>query len=71
MWLQVPYKLVFFLEYLGPFLIYPMFWANDFRSGIYKIGSDKALRQAAQNLACVYWCAHYAKVRFRLLPPQF
>jgi uncharacterized protein YjeT (DUF2065 family) len=60
LWLQVSYALVFVLEYLGPLLIYPTFWASPIRGYVYS--DDTETRQVAQDLACVYWCAHYAKV---------
>lgn len=59
---QVGYSLVFFLEYLGPFLIYPFFWARGARSLVYGVDPDEYPRLAVQDLACFYWCIHYFKV---------
>ena len=60
---QVAYALVFFLEYLGPFMIYPIFWATSFRSRVYGIDPAQHPRHVTQDLACFYWCTHYAKAR--------
>ena len=61
--LQVSYTLVFFLEYFGPFLIYPFFWSRDGRALAYGIDPDETPRLPVQDLACFYWCLHYGKVR--------
>ena len=68
--LQISYAVVFFLEYLGPLLIYPFFWSREGRKllhGIETKGEPSVFnnvvpRCTAQDLACFYWFFHYAKV---------
>ena len=63
---QVGYQTVFFWEYFGPLVIYPLFLffpalfysADDIRSAS---KGDSANPCLAQKLACAYWCFHYAK----------
>jgi hypothetical protein len=59
---QISYTLVFFLEYLGPMLIYPFFWSRTGRRYVFGLDPDVVPRSTAQDLACVYWFLHYAKV---------
>lgn len=61
--MQVSYVLVFFLEYFGPFMIYPFFWSRNGREWAYGIDSEAVPRLPVQDIACFYWCLHYAKVR--------
>ena len=60
--IQVSYKLVFFLEYLGPLLIYPFFWSNPGRELIHGVSREALPTTMTQNLALVYWSFHYLKV---------
>jgi len=62
---QIGYKTVFIVEYLGPFLLYPLFYI--FRNTIY--GSLAATPvYPVQTLALYAWTFHYLK---RLLETQF
>ena len=53
---QVPYATVFFYEYLGPLLLYPVFFFLP--KLIYGVDVKHC---EAQTLACAYWSFHYAK----------
>jgi hypothetical protein len=71
---QISYAVVFFLEYLGPLLIYPFFWAREGRlllhgvdtRGDARVYANVVPRVPAQDLACFYWFLHYTKARSRL-----
>lgn len=56
---QIDYSTVFFFEYLGPMLIYPMFFLLP--SVFYGQSVSIADRTLVQKIACVYWVGHYAK----------
>ena len=58
---QVGYGLVFFWEYFGPMLVWPLFWAHGTRELIY--GRDAPLTGVAQDLAMIYVMFHYGKAR--------
>lgn len=66
--LQVSYKLVFFVEYLGPLLIYPFFWTNAGRSMLHGVTRETHPTTLTQDLALFYWSFHYAKVWHLLAP---
>jgi len=57
--LQVGWKTVFVVEYLGPLLLYPLFYARP--SLIYGTGADKAPTTFTQDLALLSWSFHYGK----------
>ncbi|XP_078435492.1 3-oxo-5-alpha-steroid 4-dehydrogenase family protein [Wolffia australiana] len=56
---QVAYSTLFFFEYLGPLLIYPVFYYVN----VYKFLGYSADRQIqpVQTIAMYYWCFHYFK----------
>lgn len=56
---QVAYSTLFFWEYLGPLVIYPLFYYFN----VYKyLGyGDKRSMLPVQTLAMYYWCFHYFK----------
>jgi hypothetical protein len=62
-WVQVSYKLVFLLEYLGPLLIYPFFWCNTGRHMLHGVTRATLPTTMTQDLALTYWSIHYLKVR--------
>jgi len=66
-WLQVSYKLVFVMEYLGPLLIYPFFWTSLGRSLLHGVSKETHPTVLTQDLALFYWSFHYAKVSFHLI----
>lgn len=56
---QVSYRTLFFFEYLGPLLIYPVFYYFP----VYKFlgyGEDRVIHPV-QTYAMYYWCFHYFK----------
>ncbi|KAL1189542.1 Very-long-chain enoyl-CoA reductase [Cardamine amara subsp. amara] len=56
---QVSYRTLFFFEYLGPLLIYPVFYYFP----VYKFlgyGEDRVIHPV-QTFAMYYWCFHYFK----------
>ncbi|XP_011624082.1 very-long-chain enoyl-CoA reductase [Amborella trichopoda] len=57
---QVSYKTLFFWEYLGPLIIYPIFY---YYPAIYEyIGyTGERIIHPAQTYAMYYWCFHYFK----------
>jgi very-long-chain enoyl-CoA reductase len=70
---QIGYSTVFFFEYLGPMLIYPLFYffphvfysaslmpatGGRFSKGGY---APFPPRELVQTVACAYWVFHYAK----------
>ncbi|XP_038877634.1 very-long-chain enoyl-CoA reductase-like [Benincasa hispida] len=56
---QVSYRTLFLLEYLGPLLIYPMFYYFP----VYKFFGyqDERHIYPVQTYAMYYWCLHYSK----------
>lgn len=56
---QVSYRTLFFFEYLGPLLIYPVFYYFP----VYEYFGYKGKRviHPVQTYAMYYWCFHYAK----------
>jgi len=56
---QIGYSTVFFFEYLGPMLIYPLFFF--FPSVFYGQDVPVSDRALVQKIAVVYWMGHYAK----------
>jgi very-long-chain enoyl-CoA reductase len=63
---QIGYSTVFFFEYFGPMVIYPLFYLlphvfysskafADPRTGLFP------QKELVQTVACAYWVAHYAK----------
>eukprot|EP00850_Spirogloea_muscicola_P018513 SM000170S02685 [mRNA] locus=s170:301227:302979:+ [translate_table: standard] len=56
---QVGYRTVFVLEYLGPLLIYPLFFV--YPQIFYPWQTGKIRRADVQEYALVYWSFHYAK----------
>jgi len=53
---QIGYQTVFFWEYFGPMMIYPLF--HCYREQVYGVAFTPCL---AQRLALYYWTFHYAK----------
>jgi len=62
---QISWKTVFMVEYLGPLLIYPIFYLRP--AIIYGKTSGAPILPVV-HLACICWTFHYAK---RLLETQF
>ncbi|KAL9275059.1 Very-long-chain enoyl-CoA reductase-like protein [Drosera capensis] len=56
---QVSYRTLFFFEYLGPLLIYPIFYY--FPVYQYFGFKDKHEKLPVQTYAMYYWCFHYFK----------
>lgn len=58
---QIDYSTVFFFEYFGPLVIYPLFFflPQVFYPGQAALPLDE--RPLVQKLACAYWVFHYAK----------
>lgn len=56
---QIGYSTVFFLEYFGPLVVYPIFYY--FPQYFYPGLSAPSERVTAQKLALYYWSFHYAK----------
>ncbi len=60
---QIEYSTVFFWEYFGPLVIYPLFFL--YPKYFYADGGEKGENQdqhaLAQKVACAYWVFHYAK----------
>jgi len=56
---QIGYKTLFVLEYLGPLVVYPLFYYRP--SFIYGSGADRAPIHFAQDLALLSWSFHYSK----------
>nr|WDA53431.1 aery-long-chain enoyl-CoA reductase [Erycina pusilla] len=56
---QVSYKTLFFCEYLGPLIIYPIFYFFP----VYKYFGyeEKRVIHPVQTYAMYYWCFHYLK----------
>ncbi|XP_047332333.1 very-long-chain enoyl-CoA reductase [Impatiens glandulifera] len=56
---QISYQILFFWEYLGPLLIYPIFYFFN----VYQYLGYKGNRviQPVQTYAMYYWCFHYSK----------
>lgn len=56
---QVSYRTLFFFEYLGPLVIYPIFhYLPVYRYFGYK---EERVMHPVQTYACYYWCFHYFK----------
>mmetsp|Transcript_3273 Transcript_3273/g.8093 ORF Transcript_3273/g.8093 Transcript_3273/m.8093 type:complete len:311 (-) Transcript_3273:895-1827(-) len=53
---QIGYSTVFFWEYFGPLVVYPLFFL--FPSVFYGATPERSL---TQKLACMYWSFHYVK----------
>uniref|UniRef100_A0A0D3CTY6 Very-long-chain enoyl-CoA reductase n=2 Tax=Brassica oleracea TaxID=3712 RepID=A0A0D3CTY6_BRAOL len=56
---QVSYRTLFFFEYLGPLLIYPVFYYFPVYSFL-GYGQDRVIHPV-QTYAMYYWCFHYFK----------
>ncbi|XP_074287325.1 very-long-chain enoyl-CoA reductase [Silene latifolia] len=56
---QVSYRTLFFFEYLGPLIIYPIFYYFP----VYEFFGYKGehAKLPVQTYACYYWCFHYFK----------
>ncbi|KAK9700128.1 hypothetical protein RND81_08G219000 [Saponaria officinalis] len=56
---QVSYRTLFFCEYLGPLIIYPIFYYFP----VYKFFgyNEERVIHPVQTYACYYWCFHYFK----------
>jgi very-long-chain enoyl-CoA reductase len=50
---------VFFFEYLGPAVIYPLFYF--FPAVFYPWATNVPAKTLVQKAACAYWVAHYVK----------
>jgi very-long-chain enoyl-CoA reductase len=55
---QIGYSTVFFFEYLGPLLVYPLFFLFP---QIFYPGMVKSEHQLVQKIALAYWSFHYIK----------
>lgn len=56
---QIGYSTVFFFEYFGPMVIYPLFY---FFPHVFYPWADKVpAKTTVQTVACAYWVFHYAK----------
>ncbi|KAL4447369.1 hypothetical protein ABPG77_007402 [Micractinium sp. CCAP 211/92] len=55
---QISYRTVFFWEYLGPLLVYPLFY---FLPHLFYCDLKVPERSVAQSLALAYWTFHYVK----------
>jgi len=60
---QVGYQTVFYVEYLGPLLIYPLFILPATRSLIYGTRTPYVM-STTQTIALICWVAHYVKREF-------
>eukprot|EP01025_Chloroclados_australasicus_P047735 TRINITY_DN5384_c0_g1_i2.p1 TRINITY_DN5384_c0_g1~~TRINITY_DN5384_c0_g1_i2.p1 ORF type:complete len:335 (-),score=22.08 TRINITY_DN5384_c0_g1_i2:419-1354(-) len=61
---QISYQMVFYLEYLGPLLIYPLFYFLPqffYSSQDIQQSSVFSQRHEVQTMALAYWCFHYFK----------
>ncbi|XP_057522725.1 very-long-chain enoyl-CoA reductase-like [Amaranthus tricolor] len=56
---QVSYRTLFFWEYLGPLIIYPIF--HYFPVYQYLGYKEDRVIHPVQTYACYYWCFHYLK----------
>lgn len=56
--IQIGYSTVFFWEYLGPMLVYPLFY---FLPQIFYPGLKAPEKSPIQSLALAYWTFHYLK----------
>ncbi|XP_057523774.1 very-long-chain enoyl-CoA reductase-like [Amaranthus tricolor] len=56
---QVSYRTLFFWEYLGPLIIYPIF--HYFPVYQYLGYKEQRVIYPVQTYACYYWCFHYFK----------
>ncbi|KAG2491148.1 hypothetical protein HYH03_010589 [Edaphochlamys debaryana] len=57
---QIGYSTVFFWEYFGPMVIYPLFFL--FPKYLYPhISAQPSAHALVQQAACAYWVLHYAK----------
>eukprot|EP00798_Chlamydomonas_sp_ICE-L_P024166 gene24166-9753_t len=65
---QIDYATVFFWEYLGPLLIYPMFYS--FPNIFYPWYKEKRQPALVQILAMYYWSFHYARHIAEFLRPR-
>nr|XP_043633794.1 very-long-chain enoyl-CoA reductase [Erigeron canadensis] len=56
---QVSYRTLFFFEYVGPLILYPVFYYLP----VYELFGYKGERviRPAQTYALYYWCFHYSK----------
>eukprot|EP00199_Chlamydomonas_sp_CCMP681_P007022 CAMPEP_0119107156 /NCGR_PEP_ID=MMETSP1180-20130426/8574_1 /TAXON_ID=3052 ORGANISM="Chlamydomonas cf sp, Strain CCMP681" /NCGR_SAMPLE_ID=MMETSP1180 /ASSEMBLY_ACC=CAM_ASM_000741 /LENGTH=300 /DNA_ID=CAMNT_0007092605 /DNA_START=91 /DNA_END=990 /DNA_ORIENTATION=- len=57
--LQIGYSTVFFWEYFGPLVVYPLFYALPHL--LYPGVTPPAQRPLVQTLALAYWSFHYSK----------
>lgn len=62
---QIDYQTVFIMEYLGPFLVYLMFYMRP--AFIYGAAGADAPLSFVQNIAGMCWLAHYAKRLFETI----
>ena len=62
---QIGYSTVFFFEYLGPMLIYPLYYYFPqffYPASLAPRGAGAfPPRELVQGVACAYWVGHYAK----------
>ncbi|CAH1438625.1 unnamed protein product [Lactuca virosa] len=57
---QVSYRTLFFFEYLGPLILYPLFYYLPvYQYFGYKL--EKRVIHPVQTIAMYYWCFHYFK----------
>ncbi|KAJ6727055.1 3-OXO-5-ALPHA-STEROID 4-DEHYDROGENASE [Salix purpurea] len=55
---QVSYRILFFFEYLGPLVLYPLFYYPVYHFLGYK---GEHIKHPVQTYALYYWCFHYFK----------
>ncbi|KAG2447625.1 hypothetical protein HYH02_007543 [Chlamydomonas schloesseri] len=59
---QIGYSTVFFWEYFGPLVVYPLFFfLPQYLYPGTKLPAGGPQHALVQKLACGYWCFHYAK----------
>ncbi|KAF3331621.1 very-long-chain enoyl-CoA reductase [Carex littledalei] len=57
---QVSYRTLFFFEYLGPLVIYPLFYYVPLYKYFGYADTDRTIHPV-QTYAMYYWCLHYSK----------
>ncbi|KAL5101623.1 hypothetical protein RYX36_005950 [Vicia faba] len=58
---QVSYRTLFFFEYLGPLLLYPIFYYYPAVYQYFGYKDEPVVHHPVQTYAMYYWCFHYAK----------
>ncbi|CAL5190369.1 unnamed protein product [Lathyrus oleraceus] len=58
---QISYRTLFFFEYLGPLLLYPIFYYYPAVYQYFGYKDEHVIHHPVQTYAMYYWCFHYAK----------